>query len=568
MIDMKELTPKRMVEIFDRYVYGQQEAKAILAVAMRNRWRLCRLAQDVRLAVVKQNILLHGPTGSGKTALLRVLKNHFGLPVHEVDITEYTETGYVGKEVGSIVKDLFSLEIPVPDWYKKEWMEREVRDKLAEAEKAKDKPKAPAPEPEREVTSPFVGYYVKLLLALCRVKLYPNEASGLNQEQRRAVVNEALGMLMVEDRANRTESLVLLNNELRKKISRTGFNIICNRGTGGVLTANVTSGARDPFNAERGWLPRFEVPEDAPAMGDVFEDLHQQLKAETTDAKRAKALLRAGAVSSRIYELRGIGPGASAWNTPGTIAGNLGFLSEDLRQRLLNDPNLAAAMGKLGGVMGSRATDDVWRERFIQDYGVVFVDEIDKLAESNDSSGKDRVSRTGVQRSLLKALEGEDGHKYNTLNVLWIAAGSFANQPISRLMPELQGRLPLRAAIKPLDKSSYVQILKLPTSVFHSSVELLGVEGVKVIYDESTFEVLAEACEVVNEGTSHLGARRLGDLVGELFLPAMYEPDTYMESGYDIRGEKAKWLIERAQLNVKIYKDSLADFAKKESQGR
>ena len=157
MIDMKELTPKRMVEIFDRYVYGQQEAKAILAVAMRNRWRLCRLAQDVRLAVVKQNILLHGPTGSGKTALLRVLKNHFGLPVHEVDITEYTETGYVGKEVGSIVKDLFSLEIPVPDWYKKEWMEREARDKLAEAEKAKDKPKAPAPEPEREVTSPFVG---------------------------------------------------------------------------------------------------------------------------------------------------------------------------------------------------------------------------------------------------------------------------------------------------------------------------------------------------------------------------------------------------------------------------
>lgn len=568
MIDMKELTPKRMVEIFDRYVYGQQEAKAILAVAMRNRWRLCRLAQDVRLAVIKQNILLHGPTGSGKTALLRVLKNHFGLPVHEVDITEYTETGYVGKEVGTIIKDLFSLEIPVPDWYKKEWAERDARDKLAQAEKIKDEPvAAKEPAPEQENTSPFVGYYVKLLLALVRVKLYPNEASGLSQEQRRAVVNEALGMLMVEDQANRTESLALLNSDYRKKISRAGMNIICNRGTGGVMTANITSGARDSYSAERGWLPRFEVPEDAPNMSDVFEDLHQKLKEESTDAKRAKALLRAGAVSSRIYELRGIGPGAASWNNPGSLSGNLGFLSEDLRARLMNNPALAAAFGNIAGG-GGRVTDETWRERFIQDYGVVFVDEIDKLAESNDSSGKDRVSRTGVQRSLLKALEGEDGHRYNTLNVLWIAAGSFASQPISRLMPELQGRLPLRAAIKPLDKSSYVQILKLPTSVFHSSVELLGVEGVKVIYDEATFEVIAEACEVVNEGTSHLGARRLGDLAGELFLPAMYEPDTYQESGYDITGEKAKWLIERAHQNVKIYKDSLADFAKKESQGR
>lgn len=563
MIDMKELTPKRMVEIFDRYVYGQQEAKAILAVAMRNRWRLCRLAQDVRLAVIKQNILLHGPTGSGKTALLRVLKNHFGLPVHEVDITEYTETGYVGKEVGTIIKDLFSLEIPVPDWYKKEWAEREVRDKLERAEKEPVKePEPAATEPE----SPFVGYYTKLLLALLRLKLYPDQVN-MDTEHRKAVVEEAVGILMVEDKANRTESLDLLHHEYRKKISKSGFNIICNRSPGAVLNSSITNGGRDPYSRERGWLPRFSVPEDAPEMGDVFQQIHERLAALPTPAKRARAVMNAGCVSSRIYELRGIGPGAASWNNPGSLSGNLSFLSEDLRARLMNNPALAAAFGNNAGG-GGRVTDETWRERFIQDYGVVFVDEIDKLAESNDSSGKDRVSRTGVQRSLLKALEGEDGHRYNTLNVLWIAAGSFANQPISRLMPELQGRLPLRAAIKPLDKSSYVQILKLPTSVFHSSVELLGVEGVKVIYDDATFEVIAEACEVVNDGTSHLGARRLGDLAGELFLPAMYEPDTYLESGYDITGEKAKWLIERAHQNVKIYKDSLADFAKKETQGR
>lgn len=561
-IDMKDFTPKRMVEMFDRYVYGQQEAKAILAVAMRNRWRLCRLAHDIRLSVVKQNILLSGPTGSGKTALLRVLKNHFGLPVLEIDITGYTETGYVGKEVGTIINDLFSLEIPVPDWYKKEWSEREVRDKLERAEKEPVKePEPPAPEPE----TPFLGYYTKLLLALLRLKLYPDQVN-MDTEHRKAVVEEAVGMLMVEDKANRTESLDLLHHEYRKKISKSGFNIICNRSPGAVLNSSITNGGRDPYSRERGWLPRFSVPEDAPEMGDVFQQLHERLAELPTPAKRARAVMNAGCVSSRVYELRGEGLLGKTWNNPGGIAGNLNFLSEDLRQRLMSNPSLAAAFGNLSGAMGNRASDDVWKERFIQDYGVVFVDEIDKLAESNDSSGKDRVSRTGVQRSLLKALEGEDGHKHNTLNVLWIAAGSFANQPVSRLMPELQGRLPLRAVIKPLDKAAYVQILKLPTSVFFSSIELLMVENVKVLYDDTTLEILAEACEIVNQGQANLGARRLGDLVSELFRPAMYDATEYLENGYDIRGEKAKWVIDCAQQAVKAYKDSLADFASKENQ--
>ena len=561
-IDMKDFTPKRMVEMFDRYVYGQQEAKAILAVAMRNRWRLCRLAHDIRLSVVKQNILLSGPTGSGKTALLRVLKNHFGLPVLEIDITGYTETGYVGKEVGTIINDLFSLEIPVPDWYKKEWSEREVRDKLERAEKEPVKePEPAATEPE----SPFLGYYTKLLLALLRLKLYPDQVN-MDTEHRKAVVEEAVGMLMVEDKANRTESLDLLHHEYRKKISKSGFNIICNRSPGAVLNSSITNGGRDPYSRERGWLPRFSVPEDAPEMGDVFQQLHERLAELPTPAKRARAVMNAGCVSSRGYELRGEGLLGKTWNNPGGIAGNLNFLSEDLRQRLMSNPSLAAAFGNLSGAMGNRASDDVWKERFIQDYGVVFVDEIDKLAESNDSSGKDRVSRTGVQRSLLKALEGEDGHKHNTLNVLWIAAGSFANQPVSRLMPELQGRLPLRAVIKPLDKAAYVQILKLPTSVFFSSIELLMVENVKVLYDDATLEILAEACEIVNQGQANLGARRLGDLVSELFRPAMYDATEYLENGYDIRGEKAKWVIDCAQQAVKAYKDSLADFASKENQ--
>ena len=171
MIKMQDLTPKRMVAIFDRYVHGQQDAKAILAVAIRNRWRLCRLGHDARLAVVKQNILLHGPTGSGKTALLRVLKNHFGLPVSEVDITEYTETGYVGKEVGQIIKDLFSLEIEVPDWYKEEWLERQQRDAQA-ASKAKEEEQAAAPAPvvdKDEALSIMEAYCVKMLYACARL---------------------------------------------------------------------------------------------------------------------------------------------------------------------------------------------------------------------------------------------------------------------------------------------------------------------------------------------------------------------------------------------------------------
>lgn len=540
MIKMQDMTPKVMVEIFDRYVHGQQDAKAILAVAIRNRWRLCRLPYDARLAVVKQNILLHGPTGSGKTALLRVLKNHFGLPVSEVDITEYTETGYVGKEVGQIIKDLFSLEIPVPDWYKEEWAERVQRDQQAE-EQSKAVETTPTEDDKDEAQSIMDAYCIKMLYACARLMKYEGQEIGNGE---RKILDSYVYDLFTNEKFHEEEWPKLYAQ--RRHISKPGGNAVCNLGIGHMLKADLTRG-RPAFGKASSYtmLPVFEVSDKLPSWDDSFNKIRNLLRGENVSkAEGLRFIRQTGAEQCKVYQMM---------NGTRTLANPAHDFSADAVFQ-----NLMRRMNSFGG-----APLDEWKKRFIQDYGVVFVDEIDKLAESNDSGGKDRVSRTGVQRSLLKALEGEDGHEYNTLNILWIGAGSFANQPISRLMPELQGRLPLRARIAPLDKAAYVSILKLPSSVFHSSCALLQVDGVKVEHDEGTLEVIAEACDIVNQGTSNLGARRLGDLVNELFMPAFYEPETYLVKGYDIRGDKAKWLIENAKITVKQYQDSLEAFVAK-----
>lgn len=548
MIEMKELTPRRIVEKFDQYVYGQQDAKAILAVAIRNRWRLCCLDRDARLAVVKQNILLHGPTGSGKTALLRVLKNHFGLPVHEVDITEYTETGYVGKEVGQIIKDLFSLEIEVPAWYKKEWNERHARESTKKTEGAaktikkvvNDAHNAAVVEDGDRYGSEqmfiMVTYCLKMLYACARIVLFEdNIVSSAERKQ----LDEYIIRLFLDEAVYAEEWPKIF--AARGKISRPGNHAVCNMQLGTLLKTGLTKGrrvygAKDTYTM----MPVFEVDSSLPSWDEAFAWIKMCLQDSDTPKERRDFIRRNVQGPCKAYMLQtGRQSVTHAFDAFGSSSIGDGL------DRLLNQINGAPS-----------APCSEWKKRFIEDYGVVFVDEVDKLAESGGGDGKDRVSRTGVQRSLLKALEGEDGHAYNTLNILWIAAGSFANQPISKLMPELQGRLPLRARIEPLDKPAYVNILKLPSSVFYSSCALLRVDGVETLYDDATFETIADACEMVNKGTSDLGARRLGDLVNELFMPAFYEPDKFVASNYDIRGKKSKWLLDSARQVVEMYTKS------------
>lgn len=552
MTDMKEMTPKKMVELFDQFVYGQQEAKAILAVAMRNRWRLCRLEKDARLGVVKQNILLSGPTGSGKTALLRVLKNSFGLPVLEIDITGYTETGYVGKEVSSIFKDLFSLTIDVPDWYKAEWNAREQRDVAAKAEPKEDllKHHEENPDTSKEMQM-MMSLATKILVACARIVLHGMQPVQ-DLKQRKEVLLHVWKMLSSQEEWDLHYPALYA---ARVKIHKTALNNIANQAPAKAMTIDLSQGRRilGSRDTDYSMFHGYDISEKLPQWDSIIAEL--QATARSMDVPGSEQLRQMGRFMSTDCSLFKLGMGSAT--------GSYVHTDDPIEmQRLIRN-----SFERAGIAWNDRAAPDgdvaMWRKRFIEDYGVVFVDEIDKLAESNDSNGKDRVSRSGVQRSLLKVLEGEDGHESNTLNILWIAAGSFANQPISRLMPELQGRLPLRAVIKPLDRAAYVQILKLKNSVFNAAVSLLAVDGVTVLYDDATFGLIADACEIVNTGTANLGARRLGDVVNELMLPAMYEPDKFVEAGYDIRGDKAKWLLQNAEHTVKVYVDSVMEFREK-----
>jgi hypothetical protein len=171
---------------------------------------------------------------------------------------------------------------------------------------------------------------------------------------------------------------------------------------------------------------------------------------------------------------------------------------------------------------------------FIENFAVVFLDEFDKLVEG-DRSNHTQVSRSGVQRSLLKMVEGGLYGAIDTTNVLFVAAGTFAEAPLSKLLPELQGRFPLRANLEPLDKEALEAICRLDSSDFHGMIKLLSLEGVKVLFDKDTYAYIAEQTIEANR-ENNLGARRLDAIVERIFQAALYEPEKYLEHGYDVTG--------------------------------
>ena len=171
---------------------------------------------------------------------------------------------------------------------------------------------------------------------------------------------------------------------------------------------------------------------------------------------------------------------------------------------------------------------------FVENFGVVFLDEIDKLIET-DSTGRTHVSRSGVQRSLLKMVEGGLYAGIDTTNILFVGAGSFAEAPVTKLMPELQGRFTLRAELEPLTKEALVEICRMSSSEFHAMVKLMRIENIEVKYDLDTFEYIAEKTVEANS-VDNLGARRLAAIVERLFQDGLYDPTQYVERGYDLCG--------------------------------
>jgi ATP-dependent HslUV protease ATP-binding subunit HslU len=414
--DVPDLTPARIVSELDRYVVGQAAAKRAVAVAIRNRWRRLRLGPELREEVLPKNIVLIGPTGVGKTEIARRIAGLIRAPFLKVEATKYTEVGYVGRDVESIVRDLVEVAIGM--------VRAESREKVAGAAREAAEERVldallPGSRPEEPAADPF---------GFVRAPPPPAPSPPVEATATRVRLRERLRAGGLDDREVEVE--------------------VEERRSSGDALGNVSfeqlgidwQGMLDRLNPGRRRRRRVKVPE---AMG-----LLEAQEAERLVDREASA-------------------------------------AEAIRR--------------------------------VEESGIVFLDELDKVAGKRSSVGPD-VSREGVQRDLLPLVEGTTvatrHGRVRTEHVLFIAAGAFHVSKPSDLLPELQGRFPIRVTLEPLTEQDFVRILEEPRNALTKQYEaLLATEGVSLSFTPDGIREVARVAATANASQEDIGARRLGTIL-------------------------------------------------------
>ena len=413
---MKPLTPREIVRQLDRYIIGQDDAKRAIAIAMRNRWRRQQLEAALREEVAPKNIIMIGPTGVGKTEIARRMAALVGAPFIKVEATKYTEVGYVGRDVESIIRDLTELAVNM------------VRQEMAEAVR----PQAEAAAEQR---------LLDILLPTSRWTA-PARASG--------------------EPAETAEQREASRDKLRKKLHAGLFE-------DRVVEVEVE---------EKVDLGRIGGPQQEELIGlqTMFERfMPPKHRARTMTVREAREVLIAQEADHLIDKSQ---------------------VSSEALER-------------------------------VQDLGVVFIDELDKITGSESKFGPD-VSRQGVQRDLLPIVEGcTVGTRYGlvrTDHILFIGAGAFTQSSPSDLMPEFQGRFPIRVELKDLTAEEFVRILKEPDNALVKQHQaMLGTEGVVLEFTEDGIHEIADLAFRVNQRTQNIGARRLYTVMEKVLEDVSYD---------------------------------------------
>ena len=432
------LTPKQIVAQLDRYIVGQAEAKKAVAIAIRNRWRRTQLPEEMRQEISPKNIIMMGPTGVGKTEIARRLATLVRAPFLKVEATKYTEVGYHGRDVESIVRDLTEIAVTM---VKTEHMHAvEPKAKEAAEDRLLDS-LLPRPTPDFRTATP-AGFA-------------PSGASASAS----ATGPEA------SSEADASDSFERTREKLRKKLR---------------------SGELDERVVE------LDVPEKQMQLLEIFSNSGiEQMGIDMQNMLGNRATGRTKERKMKVSEARAL-------------------LQQQEAEKLLDQ-------------------ERVHREAIerVENAGLVFIDEIDKIAFQGSKSGPD-VSREGVQRDLLPIVEGSTVvTRYgmvNTSHILFIAAGAFHMAKVSDLIPELQGRFPIRVELSDLGSEEFRRILSEPHNALTKQYSaLIGTEGVTLDFESSGIDEIASIAQEVNRRSQNIGARRLQTVMERMLEEVAFE---------------------------------------------
>lgn len=432
---MEELTPRKIVEYLDHYIIGQKDAKRAVAVALRNRWRAGQLSPELAKEISPKNILLIGPTGVGKTEIARRIASLTHAPFVKVEATKYTEVGYVGRDVESMVRDLVEEAVRL---VKKEESASHGRD--AEEEALRRIAEALRPSKKPETRSPMDIIFGEKQADKPEDEGEKQRRKELIERIRNGELDEREIEIKVEDKGSTPQS----DNEQANQIS--------------IMIA--------------GMMPK-------------------KMKKKKVTVRAAKKILMEEAADEMVD-------------------------MEVVKDRAIH---------------------------YAEERGIIFIDEIDKIAGRTGSSGGPDVSREGVQRDILPIVEGATVKtKYGqvkTDHILFMAAGAFHVSKPSDLIPELQGRFPIRVELSSLTKEDLRKILTEPRqALIRQYTALLETEGLHVSFSEDALDTIAEIASDVNSETEDIGARRLYTILERVLedlsfdAPDMEEKEMVVDSAY------------------------------------
>jgi ATP-dependent protease hslVU, ATPase subunit len=461
-INLDELTPPHIVEELDKYIIGQTKAKKAVAVALRNRTRRLKLSEEIREEIAPKNILMIGPTGVGKTEIARRLAKLSGAPFLKVEATKYTEVGYVGRDVESMIRDLMAVGYSMVKSEMQETLKAQAEknteeillDLLLPGSNKKKRNRKESPKP--------------LLIAGSE-----HDAEDENSREIRVEVNSTEDDNQAEDDMHETR-------EKFRKMLRDG------KFEDKMVEVSV----------QQSGMPSFEIF----AGGSSMEDLESAMSN----------------ISSML-----MGAGKNKRKTTSVKEARMIIMNDQLDKLVDHDKIVEEA-----------------KER-VEQMGIIFIDEIDKVASKSERSSGIDVSREGVQRDILPIVEGSKVNTkfgvVDTRHILFIAAGAFSISKPSDLIPEFQGRFPLRVELESLHAEDFKRILLEPKNALTKQYKaLLETEGLTIIFKDEAIDRMSNLAAEVNSTMENIGARRLHTIMEMLLEDISFNASDMNEKTIEI----------------------------------